>query len=64
MPSVVFGLWGLFAYIPLVVRPASNWLADNLGFLPLFQGPVFGPSRLAAGLLLSIMIFPTITAVS
>ena len=64
VPSVVFGLWGLFAYIPLFVKPASQLLNQSLGFLALFEGPVFGPSRLAAGLLLAIMIFPTITAVS
>lgn len=64
VPSVVYGLWGLFVYIPAFVRPASTLLNRTLGFLPLFEGPVFGPSRLAAGLLLAIMVFPTITAVS
>ena len=64
IPSVVYGLWGLFSFVPSLVRPASEWLNKGLGFLPLFAGPVFGPSRLAAGLLLSIMIFPTISAVS
>ncbi len=64
VPSVVYGLWGLFAFIPLFVRPTSKLLQGTLGFLPLFQGPVYGPSRLAAGLLLAIMIVPTITAVS
>jgi phosphate transport system permease protein len=64
VPSVVYGLWGLFAFIPLFVRPTSRLLEKTLGFLPLFQGPVYGPSRLAAGLLLAIMVLPTITAVS
>jgi phosphate transport system permease protein len=64
VPSVVFGLWGLFAYIPVFIRPTSELLNKSLGFLPIFEGPVFGPSRLAAGLLLAIMVFPTITAVS
>jgi phosphate transport system permease protein len=64
VPSVVYGLWGLFAYVPLFVRPMSQGLEKSLGFLPLFAGPVYGPSRLAASLLLAIMIFPTITAVS
>ena len=64
VPSVVYGLWGLFVYIPLFVRPLAAGLNEALGFLPLFAGPVFGPSRLAAGLLLAIMIFPTVTAVS
>ena len=64
VPSVVYGLWGLFAYIPAFVRPTSVLLEGSLGFLPLFRGPVYGPSRLAAGLLLAIMVLPTITAVS
>jgi phosphate transport system permease protein len=64
VPSVVFGLWGLFAYIPAFVRPVSELLNKYFGNVPIFAGPVFGPSRLAAGLLLAIMIFPTITAVS
>ena len=64
VPSVVYGLWGLFAFIPVFVRPTSRLLESLFGFLPLFQGPVYGPSRLAAGLLLAIMVLPTITAVS
>jgi phosphate transport system permease protein len=63
IPSVIYGLWGLFAFIPLFVRPASEALNKSMGFLPFFTGPVFGPSRLAAGLLLSIMVLPTISAV-
>ncbi len=64
VPSVIFGLWGLFALVPGVVRPLSQALAQGLGFLPLFAGPVFGPSRLAAGLLLTIMVLPIISALS
>ena len=64
VPSVVYGLWGLFAFIPLFVRPVSQGLERSLGFLPLFAGPVYGPSRLAASLVLAIMVFPTVTAVS
>jgi len=64
VPSVVYGLWGLFVYIPVFVRPMSQFLNKSLGFLPLFEGPVYGPSRLAAGLLLAIMVLPTISAIS
>ena len=64
VPSVVFGLWGLFVFVPIVVKPLGIALNSSLGFLPLFAGPVFGPSRLAAGLLLAIMVLPTITAIS
>ncbi len=64
VPSVVYGLWGLFAFIPQVVRPMGEWMSHTLGFLPFFTGPVYGPSRLAAALILTIMILPTITAIS
>lgn len=64
VPSVVFGLWGLFVLIPTLVRPLGELLNASLGFIPLFEGPVFGPSRLAAGILLATMILPTITAIS
>lgn len=64
VPSVVFGLWGLFVFVPIVVKPFGIALNGSLGFLPIFTGPVFGPSRLAAALLLAIMILPTITAIS
>jgi phosphate transport system permease protein len=64
VPSVVFGLWGLFVFVPVVVKPFGIALNGGLGFLPIFSGPVFGPSRLAAGLLLALMVLPTITAIS
>ncbi|MGZ3586037.1 MAG: phosphate ABC transporter permease subunit PstC [Candidatus Limnocylindrales bacterium] len=64
VPSVVFGVWGLYVFVPVVVKPLGIALNDSLGFLPIFAGPVFGPSRLAAGLLLAIMVLPTITAIS
>jgi len=64
VPSVIYGLWGLFVFIPAFVKPAAQGLNSTLGFLPLFEGPVFGPSRLAAGLLLAIMVLPTIASIS
>ncbi len=64
VPSVVYGLWGLFVLIPAVAKPLGVALNGSLGFLPIFEGPVFGPSRLAAGLLLSVMVLPTIAAIS
>jgi phosphate transport system permease protein len=64
VPSVVYGLWGLFVFIPVVVKPLGISLNASLGFLPIFEGPVFGPSRLAAAMILAIMILPTITAIS
>ncbi len=64
VPSVVFGLWGLFVFVPTLVKPLGVGLEDTLGFIPLFAGPVYGPSRLAAGMVLAVMILPTITALT
>ena len=70
IPSVVFGLWGIFVFLPAVVEPVGSALGNSLGSLPvlgaLFAGsiPVSGASRLAASLILTIMIVPTITAVT
>ncbi len=66
IPSVVLGLWGIFVFLPSVVVPVGHFLENTLGFLPLFQGPIpaSGSSRLAAVLILTIMIIPTITALT
>ncbi len=69
IPSVVYGLWGIFVFLPRVVVPFGNALAV-IGRLPLlgafFTGPIplSGASRLAAATILTIMIIPTITAVT
>jgi phosphate transport system permease protein len=63
IPSVVYGLWGLFVVIPLI-RPVCNWLHLNLGVIPLFGTSLSGPGMLPAAMVLSIMILPTITAIS
>ena len=64
VPSVVYGLWGLYVFVPTLVRPLAILMAKYLGGIPLFAGPAYGPSRLAASLVLAIMIIPTISAVS
>ncbi|OLF07917.1 phosphate ABC transporter permease subunit PstC [Actinophytocola xanthii] len=65
IPSVVYGLWGALWLMPKLF-PAFQWLADNLGFIPLFAGPAGDPPRtiLTAGIVLAVMILPIITAVS
>lgn len=63
IPSVVFGLWGVFVLVPLV-RSLEIWLGRWFGSVPLFQGPPYGFGMLAGGLILAIMIVPTITAIS
>ena len=64
LPSVIIGLWGLFVLVPFVRVHIESWLGNNLGFLPLFQGPPFGVGFLSAGIILAIMIIPIITAMS
>lgn len=65
VPSIIFGLWGVAVLAPASV-PVSAWLEDNLGFIPLFEGPVSttGRTMLVAGLVLGVMILPVITAVT
>ena len=63
IPSVVYGLWGLFVVIPLI-RPVCNWLHLKMGWLPLFGTDLSGPGMLPAAIVLSIMVMPTITAIS
>jgi phosphate transport system permease protein len=64
IPSVVYGLWGLFVLVPLLRHPIEPLLAKTLGFLPLFQGAPIGLGYLAAGMILAIMILPTITTIA
>jgi len=66
IPSVVYGLWGVFVLIPLLREHVMPLLRDtlHLGAVPLFSGPAYGPSMLAAGLILAIMVLPFISAVS
>ena len=64
IPSVVYGLWGLMVMVPLLRGSVQPFLARTLGFLPIFSGPPMGIGLLAAGLLLSIMILPTIASVT
>ena len=63
IPSVVYGLWGIFVLVP-AVRPLAGWLNDHLGSFPLFATRLSGPGILPASLVLAIMILPTVTAVS
>ena len=64
IPSVVYGLWGIFVLTPILRTTAFPFLRDVFGFLPLFQGPIYGPSMLAAGVILAIMVMPYIMSVS
>jgi phosphate transport system permease protein len=63
IPSIVFGLWGIYYLAPFVKEILTPILKNSLGFLPLFQGPSFGIGMLTASLILAIMIVPTITSI-
>jgi phosphate transport system permease protein len=64
VPSVVYGLWGIFVLAPWLRETVEPLLARTLGFLPIFQGPQHGFGMLAGGIILAIMITPTISSVS
>jgi phosphate transport system permease protein len=67
VPSIVYGIWGLFVLAPILQRLIQPWLIDHLGPLPLigtlFQGPPFGIGLLTSGLVLSIMVLPFTSSV-
>ncbi len=63
IPSVVFGLWGIYVVIP-ALRPISDWLHTNLGFIPLFETSLAGPGLAPAVIVLAIMVLPTVAAIS
>jgi phosphate transport system permease protein len=64
IPSVIYGLWAFFVLVPIVRTDVEPFLSRTFGFLPLFAGPPYGVGYLAAGLVLTVMILPTVTAVS
>ncbi|HEY9859255.1 MAG TPA: phosphate ABC transporter permease subunit PstC [Candidatus Obscuribacterales bacterium] len=63
IPSVVYGLWGIFVLIPFLSKQAL-WLHQNLGWVPFFSTPPRGPGMYIAGVILAIMTLPIIAAIS
>jgi phosphate transport system permease protein len=63
IPSVVYGLWGIFVIIP-AIRPGANWMNEHFDFIPFFSTPLSGPGVFPAVVVLAVMIMPTITALS
>ena len=67
IPSIIYGMWGLFIFAPLFADHVQPWITDNLGDLPLvgalFQGPPMGIGVFTAGLILAIMVIPFISSV-
>ncbi len=64
VPSIIFGMWGLFVFAPFMADHVQPFLQQWLGFLPLFRGAPLGIGMLPAGIILALMILPFITAVS
>ncbi len=68
IPSVVYGLWGIFVLAPFMRHSVEPFLKNSFGKLPiigpLFQGPITGKDMLSAGVILAIMILPTILSIS
>jgi phosphate transport system permease protein len=67
VPSVIYGMWGLFIFAPFCARVVEPWMVQNLGALPIlgafFQGPSTGIGILPAGFILAVMIIPFISAI-
>lgn len=64
IPSIVYGIWGLFILAPLMGDHVYPWLQSHFGFIPLFSGPILGIGMLTAGLVLTLMIVPFISSVT
>src|SRR5580704_7813907 len=64
IPSVVYGLWAIFVLIPILTNYVGPFLARTLGWTRLFDGPFYGVSMLAAGIILAIMIIPIISSIT
>jgi len=64
IPSIVYGLWGVFVLVPWLRVTVEPWLRTHLGFIPLFAGPGYGFGMLAAGFILSVMVLPIIASIS
>ena len=64
VPSVIYGLLGIFVLVPLLRSHVQPFLKSTLGFLPFFQGPIYGVGYLAAGLVLAIMVLPFVISIS
>ena len=64
IPSVIYGLWGIFVLAPLLRNYVQPWLAKYFGWTEIFSGPAYGIGMLAAGIILAIMIIPIIASIT
>ena len=63
VPSVIYGLWGLHFFAPVILKPPAEAVSDTFGWIPLFAGPVISFNFFFAGIVLAIMIVPIISAI-
>jgi phosphate transport system permease protein len=63
VPSVIYGLWGMYVLIPFLRNHIYPYLQAVFGFIPLFSGPIYGGGVLTGGIILAIMIIPTVSAI-
>ena len=67
IPSIIYGMWGLFVFVPFMAAHVDPWVDAHLGGLPiigsLFSGPPLGLGMLTAGIVLAIMVIPFVTSV-
>lgn len=64
IPSIVYGLWGIFVLVPWLRQTLQPWLSSHFGYLPFFKGPSYGFGMLAAALILAVMVLPIIASIS
>jgi phosphate transport system permease protein len=64
IPSIIYGMWGLFVFAPFMATYVQPLLGKTLGFLPLFQGPPLGIGIFTAGIILAFMVLPFISAIA
>ncbi len=64
IPSIIYGMWGLFIFAPFMARHVQPWMGRWAGGIPLFAGPPMGIGMLTAGIILALMILPFITSVT
>jgi len=64
VPSVIYGLWAMYTLRPILTGSVEPFLSDILGWTPFFEGAAFGIDKLAAGIILAVMIIPTVASVS
>jgi phosphate transport system permease protein len=64
IPSVIYGLWAIFVLVPVLSKYVQPFLAKTLGWTGMFEGPAYGYSMLAAGIILAIMIVPIISSIT